>query len=171
MSGPADIVFDDDRSLQTVAQFPVSGVYELELTAFEGVDTDDLASSDTITVTIYDDVITTADGLGADSSIGGTSDSSDESIAIRRNNFQLKAYLRFDLNSIEKDQLDSSALFLQMTGNPVFVVDSTINVFGLLERTDCGESILDELWSEDQIDYQSAPGNLTTGTGGAYDPE
>ena len=169
-SGPAKANIISPNQLETEVQLPVSGIYTFTLSAEEGSTPNSLVSQDEVSLYLYDDEITTAEGQGADGDVGGSNSAASASLVIRRNNFQRKAYLRFDVSTLDLDNIDAAALSLTMTGNSVFVSDSTVNIFGLIENESYGEGILDELWSENALVYANAPGNFTVGTGGVYDP-
>jgi PKD repeat protein len=169
VSGPAQAVFADPSLSSTTVTFSQAGRYVLRLTAFEGDQAGDLSSSDEIVIHVFEEERTTADGLGADTTVGGSNEGSSGVLVVRHNNFGRKTYLRFDISDYDSETIAEAGLYLEMIGNPVFVKDWVFNVFGLIERNDYGSGIQDEFWGESTMVASDAPGNRSNSGGGVFD--
>lgn len=107
------------------------------------------------------EIITTADGSGADArvrlSLPNSNYGASEFVAIQNGDLThaRKTYLRFDLSSL--GGIDVSAAELQLTPNTPLSVGAgvTFNLFGLSDL-DAGES-----WNEATITWNNAPANDT----------
>jgi|GEM_PF-758305 len=184
ISGPGDVMFSAADADITDATLTMPGIYEVAL----DVDDNALVGSDTITLYLYEQSITTEDddqdglpsGNGADSQVsqgGGAGERNyggSEGLAVRNDvgPFDRKAYIRFDLNTIN-DNIDEAVLRLDIaTSNSGVITGRTYNVFGL-DNGGVGEDWVEGIQDNDtgnpeDITNNNAPGNISAG-GGTYD--
>ncbi|MFK8028965.1 MAG: glycosyl hydrolase family 28-related protein [Gammaproteobacteria bacterium] len=177
LSGPSTVEISAPSQRQTSVSFSQSGVYEFELTANDG----ELSTSDTVTVVVYDQSITTADGRGADARVlgpignreGNFGGSDALTAANRPSQFSSKTYLRFDTGLLSGEDVSVAGLEIELSTTNTGLIDAwTYRVYGLLEATDYGVGRLDESWLEGtqsgdaalagEINFNNAPGNLNT---------
>ncbi|MEM7550581.1 MAG: glycosyl hydrolase family 28-related protein [Bacteroidota bacterium] len=189
IEGPASSIIGSPDSVSTSVVLPEAGKYSFVITANDGV----LEGSDTVTIFLYNQLITTADhngdgvpsGSGADVEVraaGGSGNNygGQAGIGIRHDpsRFHRKGYLKFDVSALP-EEISLAGLSIEIsTTNTGQIQDWTYNVFGLEEATDYGTDILDEFWEEGnkngeaasatELAYINAPGNGSDG-GGVYD--
>ena len=182
-SGPGGATIANSDTKKPTITFTNAGVYTFSLTANDGA----ASTTDEINVYVFDQSLTTAAGNGADAPIysGGGANNNNygaaQNLPVRRasNVFSRKAYLRFDVSSLQQN-IEGAQLAIEIsTVNTRLIQDWTYNVFGLVELASYGQGKLNENWVEGQkdgevavneeINWNNAPGNINSG-GGPYDP-
>jgi len=175
VSGSGRVSYAQQKTPSTWASFSYSGVYEMQLTASDGL----LSRKDTMHVVAWDRMITTRDHNGDNIPSGRGADAMVSDSAPTRNfgrdsilnvNFypghSSKIYARFDLSALPGPVSDAA---LQFKLKPrTDKAEPVWNVFGLKEAKSYGENRLGSYWSEDTLNWNNAPGNSPAG-GGFYD--
>jgi len=175
VGGEGRVAFSHQKNVNTWVSFAYPGDYAMQLMASDGK----LSRADTTHIIAWDKKISTRDhngdnvpsGRGADAIISQESPSvnfgkNPELPVVFNSGKSTKLYVRFDLTDLPGPISDAALQFKIKTrkdGQPTIW-----NIFGLLDKSDYGTGRSNNLWSEDSLTWNNAPGNTDVG-GGFYD--
>jgi hypothetical protein len=175
VGGAGRVSFSRQKDLNSLVSFSYSGIYDLELSATDGK----LTRTDTSKVVAWDRKITTRDhngdnipsGRGADAVIAeeypdSCLGKSPELPVQFSPGKSTKMLLRFDLSALPGPVSDAALQFkLKPRKDSLPVI---WNVYGIREQKSYGAGKLGEMWAEDSVTWNNAPGSNSIG-GGYYD--